>query len=156
MEGDFDLSKVTLEEFAGMIGKAMATALIEQNVVLAIQPQGQAAEAHEFSSTPSVCESNVDTMRYGKEWGPDEPIFGYFRRQDLVTKCNPRLYEGDHAPFPSADAVHRFSQKNPGLFVMGGQGLLTATAGDIYDAIKNVKLRNTLNGGNIRFNNKRK
>lgn len=156
MEGNFDLSKVTLEEFAGMIGKAMATALTEQNVVLAIKSHNVETDANVQCITEQPSSFDRGTERRDNEWGPDEPIFGYFHRQDPVTKCDQRLYEGDHAPFRSADAVHRFSLKNPGLFIMGGHGLLTAKAGEIYDALVNAKLRNTLKGGNIKINNKRK
>lgn len=103
-----------------------------------------------------IAQMQVEDGMGGKSHATEELIFGHFHRNDLVCKCDKRLYEGGHAPFSSKYSVQRFSAKNPTLFFKGGNGLWVARAGDIYDTLYNRTARDIASGKGIRFNNKRK
>lgn len=152
MEGNFDLSRMPLEGVLKLIVAEVARELNKQNVELIATKLDELKQV----MLEQNAQMQVANGTRANQGANEEVIFGYFHRNDPVNKRDKRLYVGDHAPFTSKDSVQRFSKRHPGLFVKGGNGLLVAYAGDIYDALTNVSLRNKLNGGGIRFNNKRR
>lgn len=139
MEGDFYFYKI-LDVLADRMGAKFAD----------VSKQGQEELLESLLERIMSSLNRVENLRRDGEWGPNEPLFGYFHSHDLVRKRDERLYTGPLAPFDSPDCLHRFSKRNPNVFVTGGDGTLMATAGAIYDALrKEQELK-------PRFNNKRK
>ena len=153
MEGNFDFSKMPFGEVLKM---AIATVVEESNRRQNVTMISNVIEGLRPVIREEVARLLIADHSRGADVQDEELLFGYFHRNDLVCKCDKRLYKGPHAPFTSKDGVQRFSSKFPTLFIEGGRGLLVAKAGDIYDMLYNQKDRDLVNGKGIKFNRRRK
>lgn len=152
MEGNFDLSRMPLDGVLKMIVAEVVKESNRQNVEYLDNKLDEIKQLLlEVSERLDAAEAQRESLG-----ASEEVIFGHYHRNDLIRKCDKNLYEGDHAPFRSKDCLQRFRSKHPLLFFKGGDGLLVARAGDIYDLLYNQEDRDIANGKGIRFNKKRK
>lgn len=152
MEGNFDFSKMPLGEFLKMLVSTVINETNKKNAEMI----NEAIEELKRTIRAETAKMQTEERERGANGHDEEIIFGCFHRNDIVCKCDKRLYEGPHAPFTSKDGVQRFSNKYPTLFMEGGRGLQVAKAGDIYDLLYNQKDRDLVDGKGIRTNSKRK
>lgn len=114
-------------------------------------------EQKDIIITEAACRAQTLGNKSERSDEESELYLGFATANQIVKRCDPRLFEGPNAPFRNKYDIFRFCKANPTVFMGKARSKNQAAAAiDIHNALVRQNERDIAEGKKIKFNIKRK